>query len=128
MVDRRVRDGTRIARLLASEVEGLAHREFGSLSVADADRDAEPSDAGTFAYAIERDGERIGTVALHPERVRLDLRPDAGDAAAAVEAADDAGLATRTGDDGPTVFVADGAEVKRALDVLAAFVAGDSGG
>ena len=58
MVTDRLRDGVRIAQLLASEVTGDQGR-LKTLSVADADTDVEPTLDGTLAYRITREDEPI---------------------------------------------------------------------
>lgn len=125
MADERLRDGRRIAQLLASEIAGHEDPPLGRLAVANADRDAEASPHGTFAYEVSRDGEPVGEVFVHDDRARLELwtRLDA-----AREAAETAGLRTRPKAVHPPrllVFVEDGAEVKRVLAVLG--VAADGG-
>ncbi|MFB6080752.1 MAG: hypothetical protein ABEJ81_07130 [Haloferacaceae archaeon] len=121
MVDRRLSDGVRIARLLASEIEG--HRDrLSDVALADADPDVDPTDGGAFAYAVERDGRRLAAVYVHPDRVRIEFVA-AVDAAAA--AASDRGLPVRpVATDPPRtlVFVEDGAAVKRALLAVEAVV------
>ena len=132
MVEERVTDGRRIAELLASEVEGRVGA-LASLTVGNADRDAEPSVDGTHAYDVVRenedaDGDAGATVAsayLQPERVRLEL------SAAPERALADArerGLRARprAGESPATlVFVESGAATKRAADLLGAVADGD---
>lgn len=120
-----LRDGRRIAELLASEVEGHEDPPLDRLAVGDADRDAEASPHGTFAYEVTRDGDPVGEVYLHEDRIRLELwtRLDAARAAA-----EEAGLRTRPKAVDPprlVVFVENGAEVKRTLPVLRAVAAGN---
>jgi hypothetical protein len=134
MVEDRLRDGRRIAQLLASEVTGDADRLPG-VAVADADRDVEPTVDGAFAYSVAREPQddeplsatgalgwtgRLAEVYVHPDRVRIELL--AGQAAAA-ERADTEGLRVRPKAAEPPrtlVFVPDGAAVKPTTRVLAA--------
>lgn len=119
MVERRLSDGVRVAELLASELAGHAGPLAG-VELADADPDAEPTADGTLAYAVERDGRRLATVHVHPDRARIAFL-DAPAAAAA--AARERGLRTRrVAADPPRtlVFVEDGAAVKRALRLFEA--------
>lgn len=142
MVRDRVTDGTRIAKLLASEVHGRASGPLGRLAVVDADRDVDPTEFGAFAYGValagrpdrddgpgeaggddaDRTDRRLADAYVHPGRVHLEFR-EAVDAA--VDAGTSAGLRTRPKAVEPPralVFVESGAEVKRATDVLAAAV------
>ncbi len=124
MVEDRITDGRRIAELLASEVEGRAG-DLADISVADADREVEPSVDGTPAYDVAAGGERIARAFVHPDRVRLEVEADPE---RALTAARDLDLRARpVGADPPrtAVFVESGAEAKRAGDVLGA-VARDS--
>lgn len=119
MVEDRIRDGRRVAQLLASEVRGREDGPLGPLAVTDV-REAEGTPDGEFAYAVERDGERVAEVYVHVERARVEFR--AGQEAA-VEAAREGELRVRPKAVRPPrtlVFVESGAEVKRAADVLAA--------
>jgi hypothetical protein len=121
MVEERLTDGRRIAELLASEVTGHAE-EFGSLSVTDADPDVEPTPDGAFAYGIDRDGDRVASAFVQPDRVRVEFER-AVDIAA--EAAREEGLRVRPKAVEPPktlVFVEDGAQVKWLLSVLRAVV------
>ena len=133
MVDDRITDGTRIAQLLASELDGR-EGAFAPVSVTDARPDVAPTADGARAYAVVRgyreeaiasgeDGESIATVFVHPERVRIEFaaRPER-----ALEAAGEVNLRGRPKAAEPPrtlVFVEDGAAVKRATDVFAAILA-----
>lgn len=120
MVEDRVTDGTRIAQLLASEVTGRETGPLASMAVVDADPDVEPTDDGTFAYGIDRDGDRLADTYVQPDRAYLEFRAGVD---TAVEAAREAGLRVRPKAVEPPrtlVFVESGAQVKRALDVLVA--------
>lgn len=142
MVEDRLRDGTRIAQLVASELTG-DRRRLAQVVVVDADPDVEPTEDGAVAYRVahvsEPDAIAIGdrgqttvdesvdaeqttvaTVFVHPDRARVEFAvgPDR-----AAEAADAEGLRVRPKAVEPprtVVFVADGAEAKR---VIAAFTA-----
>lgn len=127
MVTDRLRDGVRIAQLLASEVTGDQGR-LKTLSVADADTDVEPTLDGALAYRITRGEEPIVDAYVQPDRLRLEFRT-ALDAVA--EAASDVGLRVRpAGGESPRtlVFLEDGAAVKRVLPALRAVVEADSTG
>ena len=118
MVEDRLRDGTRIAQLLSSEITGLA--SLDALRVADADPDVEPTVDGTLAYRVERDGDDFAEVFVHPDRARLEIL-DESDHEVAVAAAEREGLRVRPKAVRPPrtlIFVEDGAQVKRAARVL----------
>lgn len=119
MVEERTTDGKRIAQLLASEADGRSDGGLGSLSVENADRDAEPSVDGTLAYEIHRDGEPFADVYIHEDRARVEVRAAPSTVA---EAAEREGLRVRPKAVEPPrtlVFVESGAEVKRAARALA---------
>jgi len=105
----RVTDPTRIAQLLASEVDGRERGAVGPLSVVDADRDAAPSPGGTRAYDVAAGGTQIATVMLYPDRAAVE-----GDERL-LAAARDRDLPVEDG--GATV--PDGAAAKRAAAALA---------
>ena len=139
MVHDRLRDGTRIAQLLASELTG-DRAVLARVVVVDADPDIEPTADGARAYRVilarsERDiavGDRghteltddageptaIATVFVQPERARVEF----GSApAAAADAAETKQLRVRPKATRPPktiVFVEDGAQVKRVVDVF----------
>lgn len=118
MVEERLADGLRIAQLLASEVDGRNDGVLDGLSVVDADRDAEPTVAGTFAYAIGGENGRLATVHVHPDRAHVEF--DAGHEAV-VERAESEGLRVRPKAVQPPktlVFVEDGAQAKRVVSVI----------
>lgn len=130
MVEERVADGIRIAELLASEVEGRTDGPLGSIRVAGADTDVEPTANGARAYTItgavsdgttsELADTTVATVNVHEDRIHLAFRvvPEV-----ATDAASGAGLRTRPKATTPPqtlVFVESGGEVKRAVEVLAA--------
>ena len=121
MVEEVIADGERIARLLSSEVHGHERGALARLDVVDAAEAVEPTEAGTYAYAVRADDDRrVAEVAVHPERCRIEVR-------AAVEAAAAAGhrqglrvRSTATEPPRTLVFVENGAQVKPALRVLRA--------
>ncbi|MFO7832983.1 MAG: hypothetical protein R6V31_02730 [Halohasta sp.] len=143
MVQDRLRDGTRIAQLVASELTG----DRGALDqvvVAEADPDVEPTPDGAFAYRVDHiadpaaiavgdrggttvdaDAERttLASVFVQPERARVEfvVAPDV-----AADAAAEAELRVRPKAVDPPrtlVFVADGAEAKRVMPVFRTVVA-----
>ena len=137
MVQDRLRDGTRIAQLVASELTG-DREALAQAVVADADPDVEPTADGAFAYrvdhvadpdaiavgdrgatTVDEDAERttVAEVFVHPERARIEFvaAPDAAADAAATEL-----RARPKAVDPPRtlVFVEDGAEAKRVIPVF----------
>ena len=124
MVEDRVTDGKRIAELLASELTGLATGPLDRIAVVDADRDAEPSEAGSFAYGVSLDDERLGDVYVHAAYARVDLVGASAGTALNEPGADDGpgegdGVMVGTTDDGhPRLVVEYGAAVKRVVDAL----------
>jgi len=117
MVEDRITDGTRIAQLLASELTGRQRGPLASVVVVDADRDARPSPEGTTAFAIERAGERLGTVELYESRAVLAATTATE---AITTAAEERGLTTERTNEGIAVGIDHGAAVKRAGDALEA--------
>jgi len=121
MVEEVIADGERIARLLSSEVHGHERGALARLDVADAAEAVEPTEAGTYAYAVRADDDRrVADVAVHPDRCRVEVRA-APEAAAA--AGHRHGLRVRSTATEPPrtlVFVENGAQVKPALRVLRA--------
>lgn len=124
MVDDELTDGRRIAQLLASEVTGRTDGLLGDLSVVDADPDARPTAAGTFAFAIVvRDGggggseatRRVGAVEVTPGAAVLDLAV-AVDPGAAAHRDDVRWL----DEDRRRLAIERGAAVKPAVDLLRA--------
>ncbi len=125
MVEERLENGTRIAQLLASEVDGRTDGDLGSLSVTEANPDVEPTADGTFAYAIEARAEtggdratRPAEVYVHPDRAHIEF---SGGHEVVVAAAENEGLRVRPKATRPPktlVFVEDGAEAKRAVAVV----------
>lgn len=120
MVEDRLHDGKRVAELLASEVSGHENDPYGRMAVTNADSDVEPTTDGAHAYDVVLDSNPLAEVFVQPERARLEVRAGLD---AARETAEDGGLRTRpVGGVSPrlVVFVEDGVEVKRAVDVLGA--------
>lgn len=129
MVEDTETDGKRLAALLSSELTGHENPPFDRVSVANADPDVEPNEAGARAYDVRLDGEHLGVVYVMPGRARLELFDGLE---AAEHEAEQRGLRTRpVGGQPPKVlmFVETGAEVKRAFDVVgaAADAASDAG-
>lgn len=127
MVEDRITDGRRIGQLLASEVRGRERGPLGALAVVDV-QDVEGSTQGEFAYGLALDGECLADVFVHEERARVEFRSGLEAAAGAAERE---GLRVRleeTDSRRTLVFVASGAAVKRAADVLEAVVASLDGG
>lgn len=123
MVDDVITDGKRIAELLSSEVTGHETAPYDRLSVENAEPDVDPTDAGQRAYDVHRDGERLASVYVMPERARVELFDGLE---AAEREAEQRDLPTRPVGGKPPrllVFVDNGARTKRALDVLGAAVA-----
>ena len=145
MVQDRLRDGTRIAQLVASEITG-DRESLAGVVVVDADPDVEPTDDGALAYRVahvsdpdavavgdrgettidERvDAERttLAEVFVHPERARVEFAV-APDAAAAAAAEAELRVRPKAVDPPRTlVFVADGAEAKRVMPVFTSVTA-----
>lgn len=138
MVEDSVANGRRIAELLASEVDGRVDGVLDRLAVVNPDRSVEGTPDGERAYDVERAvdgswedartrhasdesrGELLAEVYAHEDRARIEFR-EGQDAAA--EAAADRGLRVRPKAVEPPrtlVFVENGAEVKRAVDVVEA--------
>jgi hypothetical protein len=120
MVENTETDGKRLAELLSSEVTGHENAPYDVLAVTNADPDVEPTTDGARAYDVERDGERLASVYVQPDRARVELYDGLE---AAERQAEDGDLRARpVGGQPPRllVFVTTGAEVKRALDVLGA--------
>lgn len=126
MTDDRVRDGHRIAELLASELESGATPD--ALAVTDAEPEVEPTADGALAYGVrdDRNDELIAEVFVQPDRASVEFRVAPDDATAA---ADDAGLRVRPKAVDPPrsiVFIEDGAQVKWVLSAFEAVLDGDS--
>jgi hypothetical protein len=124
VVDERVTDGRRVAQLLASELTGLERGPLDAVAVEDAKPDAEPSAAGTVAFHVAHDDERVGHVEMYPAGIELVLTVSGPAARAAEDAARDHDLSVAEGAESAAeqvrVTVPDGARVKRAVDVVSA--------
>jgi len=114
--DDRLRDGRRIAELLAAELAGRSERGLDRLAVRDAEPEVEPTPDGARAFTITTNGVRLATVLVQPEQALLELNrhpdavePTASEADLEIQASPD--TATR-------LVVPDGAAVKRAVRVL----------
>jgi hypothetical protein len=118
MVEDRITDGVRIAQLLSSEFDCREDPPLDSVAVVNADPDVEPSEEGALAYELERNGEPVAKVFVHPDRVRIELT----DKIEAVERkAAESGIRVRPKAVRPPrvlVFVESGAEVKRGVDAV----------
>ncbi|WP_293032614.1 hypothetical protein [Natronococcus sp.] len=126
MVEERTTDGRRIAELLASELDGREDGALEAVSVANADRDVEPSADGARAYDVEAGDDRLARAFVHPDRLRLEF--ERGRELAA-EMATELELRVRPKASTPPktlVFVESGAAVKRATDVVDAIVDADA--
>ncbi len=127
MVEDRLRDGVRIAQLLASEVTGDT-AWLADLAVTDADPDVEPTVDGALAYTLTHTADSTDPLALaevfvQPDRIRVEfiVAPEV-----AAEAAGEASLRVRPKAVRPPrtlVFVEDGAQAKWLLPVLEAVLA-----
>ncbi|MFC7165442.1 hypothetical protein [Halospeciosus flavus] len=124
MVERELNDGVRIAQLLSSELTGREAGAFDRVEVTNVvdTADLEPTEFGERAYDVSFDGEQVGSVFVHPDRAHLELR-DTVALDAARERASEEDLRVRPKAVEPPrllVFVENGVEVKRVIDVLAA--------
>lgn len=121
----RLRDGPRIAELLASELDGRSDRGLDRVAVTDADPDVEPTSGGARTFDVTVDGRHAATVFVQPEGAVVELSsPDETVADTAAEE----GLAVEgRSDDAETTRLAidDGAQVKRAVVVLQALLEDD---
>ena len=127
MVVDEVRDGRRIAQLLASEIRGHERGSLGRCTVVDV-QDVGGTEFGEFAYGVDVDptdgGEafRLADVFVHDDRARVEFREGVD---GAVDAAREAGLRVRPKATEPprtVVFVESGVEAKRVLPVFRAAV------
>lgn len=118
VVEHRITDGTRIAQLLASEVDGRTDSGLDAVTVTNADRAVEPSPDGARAYDIVLPSEELlGQVFVHPNKARLSLESSVvADTNAVSEAAEMRDLAYEV--DTQSLWIDDGAAVKRASDIV----------
>lgn len=123
MVIDELTDGKQIGQYLASEVHGHERDVLGELSVVDADKDAESSENGTFAFAVATrsgNGSNILEAYLHPDRLRVEVLVCP---AVAADVGVEEGLRTRPKAVDPPrtlLFVENAAGVKAALRVIRA--------
>ncbi|MBP1987591.1 hypothetical protein [Halolamina salifodinae] len=121
----RVRDGHRIAELLASELESGASPD--ALAVIDADPEVEPVPEGALAYRVRDTAadEEIAAVYVQPDRAHVEFSVAP---AAVAETAEAEGLRARPKAAHPPqtiVFVEDGAQAKWILPAFETALAGD---
>lgn len=132
MTDERVTSGRRIAELLASEVTARTNGPLSHLTLVDVHSEVDGSETGTFAYAITLDDDddtttRLAEVFVHPDRVRLEFHAGIDSVSAVGEKAN---LRVRPKAVEPPrvlVFIEDGGEIKRALDVISAAISATHG-
>lgn len=128
MTDERVDNGRRIAELLASEVTARADGPLSHLDLVDVNSEIDGSETGAFAYAITLDETtRLAEVFVHPDRVRLEFCAGVDSVSAVAEKAN---LRVRPKAVEPPrvlVFIEDGGEIKRALDVISAAITATRG-
>ncbi|SFC58986.1 hypothetical protein SAMN05444422_11164 [Halobiforma haloterrestris] len=141
MVEDRITDGTRIAQLLSSELDGREDGAFAAVAVTNADTDVEPTPDGARAYDVEivgdarddggsegdedeTEGRRIARAFVHEDRAHLEFELQQDRAAEEAEAADLRVRPKATQPPRTLVFVESGAAVKRATDVVCAVVRG----
>lgn len=144
MVQDRLRDGTRIAQLVASELTG-DRNTLQQVVVVDANPNVEPTEDGALAYrvalvsepeavdvgergqttvdeTVEADQTMLASVFVQPERARIEFTTAPETAAKVAQSVD---LRTRPKAVDPPqtlVFVEDGAEAKRVLTVCKSVV------
>lgn len=128
MVRERLTDGTRIAELLASEVES-GGGALSPLSLSDANPEVDPTSDGALAYRVVRPAERQGgddpptaEVFVQPDCARVEFLSHP---AIAATAASESSLSVQSNSPSSSrahVLVESGAEVKRARDVFEAVV------
>jgi len=149
MVQDRLRDGKRIAQLLASELTG-DQSALANVVVADADPDVAPTDDGAFAYRVVHvaDGDalttddrgrptladaasdvdaemtEIATVSVQPDRARVafSIAADRAVEAATTAELDVVSPAVDADDGTAVVSITDGVDAKRVVPVFEAVV------
>jgi len=120
MVEDEIRDGRRIAELLASEIDGREDGRLATIAITVIDEDADGTPYGEHAYDLTIDGETFAGVHVHEDRIHLEFGRGIDIAA---EAAGDRDLRVRPKATDPPktlVFVERGADVKRAVAVVVA--------
>jgi len=120
MVEDEIRDGRRIAELLASEIDGREDGELARIELEVIDEDAEGTPYGEHAYDVTIDGETLAGVHVHEDRIHLEFRRGIETAADAGEERDLRVRPKATDPPRTLVFVERGADVKRAVEVILA--------
>ncbi len=120
MGEHRISDSTRIGQLLASEITGLSVGVLAAVSVTGVDADATPSEGGTRAYRVARDGTVVAELWLYPGHAELRLTGDRG-----WPETSGGRMVTREGAD--SLRIEAGAGVKQAVDALRTVLAADNG-
>jgi hypothetical protein len=120
MVEDEIRDGRRIAELLASEVDGREDGELAGIELEVIDEDAEGTPYGEHAYDVTMAGEVLAGVHVHEDRIHLEFRQGIETAADAGENRDLRVRPKATDPPRTLVFVERGADVKRAVEVIVA--------
>jgi len=121
VVEDRVTDGTRIAQLLASELDGREDGPLDRVAVVNADPGVESTPEGAHAYDLSVDGSVVGAVSVVPEASHVELATGVADAGRVADN-EDLDVATRTGTAGPVIHVGSGAAVKGAVEIVAAAI------
>lgn len=116
MVEDELRDGRRIAQLLASELGGLETGALSTVSVVDAHPEATPEPGGTRAYAVAVEDEVAARVVITERTARAVLT----DPALARDLSAPPSLSLERGEDGPELVIERAADVKAAVDAIAA--------
>lgn len=118
MVEEEIKDGERIADLLASELEGFEEPPFDLIGLLDGSNDTAGRTDGDMAFSVDYRDERLCEVLIHPDRIVLEFRMAQ---ASIAEAGRNAELRVRpkaTDPPATLLFVERGADVKRVIDVL----------
>jgi len=110
MAEDTITDGKRIAQLLASELTGLETGALSAVDVVDADPDATPTDAGTFAYRVVAEKTELAEVFLCPTYAELEFTVEP----VRTPAAENRDLFRA----GRIVQITTGAEVKPTVDLI----------
>lgn len=126
MVEDEIRDGRRIAGLLAAEIDGREDGALGTVELVVVDGDADGTLDGEHAYDLTAGGNTIAGVHVHEDRLHLVF---ARGIETAADAASEHDLRVRPKATDPPktlVFVERGADVKRAVEVIDAVVSADA--
>ena len=118
MVEDEIRDGRRIAELLASEIDGREDDAMARIELEVVDEDAEGTPYGEHAYDVRIDDEILAGVHVHEDRIHLEFRRGIETAAEAGEERDLRVRPKATDPPRTLVFVERGADVKRAVEVI----------